>query len=416
MREARESRATPLVVLGTVCMLACAFWLAVSAAAAAASPSPSVSPSPSPSPVVQSIEFEYVAWNGTTQSATLLLPLGYDLDGSASLPCIVHLHGRGAKPIDSSTAWRDLPTRDGFAVICPNSVARDGTGNSWAVPGQIDDVLRMPDLVEAAVPGLRLDRDRLFLVGSSMGGQESLVTLARAPDRFAAVAAFDGAADLAARYWEMGEAAQAHDQALLRHELQGSPRKQPFAYAQRSPLSYAETLARCRVPLLVTWSTADEVVVNGEETQFGRLCRRLRALDPQVPLTEVITALPHGQALRADPEAVLRFFAPNGVWRTRSSTAPPAWSYVGWQPRVQVWGYAVEIPGTSGDRWWRLTVGADSVTVRTPVYARLRLPWTADDERPVAVQVDGVTRHLRPRDGALTVGLLSGTHVVVIAH
>lgn len=410
MRETRETRIAPVVVLVTIFMLVCALWLAASAAPAAGSPSPS----PSPSPQVQSIEFEYVAWNGTVQPATLLLPLGYSPGEASALPCILHLHGRGAQPAYASTAWGDLPTRYGFAVICPSSVARDGTGNSWAAPGQIDDVLRMPDVVEAEFPGLKLDRDRLYLAGSSMGGQESLVTLARAPDQFAAVAAYDGAADLAARYWEMGTTGSLLDQAKLRRELQGTPRRQPFSYAQRSPLSYAQALASCRVPILVTWSTADEMVVNGGKTQFGRLCRRLRALDPQVPLTEVVTALPHGQALRADPEAVVRFFAPDGIWRTRSPAAPSAWSYAGWQTKVRVWGHTVEVPGMPGARWWRLTVGADSLSVSAPAYVRLRLPWTTDDDRPVALKVDGLTRRVRPRDGALVIGLLSGSHVVAI--
>ena len=115
------------------------------------------------------------------------------------------------------------------------------------MPGQIDDMVRMPDTVEAAVPWVRFDRRRLYLVGSSMGGQESLVGLARAPDRFAAVAAYDGAADLAARYRDMGAAGQLKDQAKLRHELQGVPAQRPFEYAQRSPLSFCRTLATCGV-------------------------------------------------------------------------------------------------------------------------------------------------------------------------
>ena len=410
MRTPRQARVA-FAVLVVTGLLASVSWLAGPARAEEPVPDPTSSPTASPSPTVQSIRLEYVAWNGTTQLATLLLPLGYGPEEAPPLPVVIHLHGRGAAPAHASTAWSDLPTRYGFAVICPSSVARDGSGNSWAVPGQVGDILRMPDVVESAVPWLQLDRERQYLAGSSMGGQEALVALARAPDQFAAVAVFDGAADLAARYWEMGSTGQLRDQAKLRHELQGTPRQRPFAYVQRSPLSYAETLARCRVPLRVTWSTTDKIVVNGRRTQFGRLCRRLRALDPQVPLTEVVTTMPHGQALRADPEAVVRFFAPDGVWLVRSGVAPADWSYVGWQQRAEVWHHQIEVPGTPGDRLWKVRFRDDGLTVRAPAYMRLRLPWD-DDGLPVTVTVDGIARRVLPRDGTLTVSLLAGSHTV----
>jgi pimeloyl-ACP methyl ester carboxylesterase len=413
-----------LLILGLCAALlaAASFWGGLAAAAAApdgpaaggppSAASASPSPSPSPVPLVQTIVVSYSAWNGTALAATLVLPLDYSAENATPLPCIVQPHGRGSRPAYAASLWGDLPTRYGFAVICPDAVGEDGTANSWAAPGQIDDVVRMPDTVEAAVPWVRFDRRRLYLVGSSMGGQESLVGLARAPDHFAAVAAFDGAADLAARYRDMGAAGQRGDQAKLRHELQGVPAQRRFAYQQRSPLSFCRTLATCGVPLRIAWSTADQIVTRGADTQFGRLCRRLRAVAPEVPLTEVISALPHGQALPADPMAVVDFLAPDGVWRTRQERAPETWAYAGWQQSVDVWGCRIAVPGATGSRWWRVSMTGDTISVTTPEYMRLSLPWSG--EVAARVVVNGRARRVSPRDGRLTLAFLAGQSVAVI--
>ena len=358
------------------------------------------------------MDVTYTAWNGVPLAATLVLPLDYSPETATPLPCVVQPHGRGSRPRYAAALWGDLPTRYGFAVICPDAMGRDGTGNSWAVPGQIEDLIAMPDTVEAAVPWVKFDRRRLYLIGSSMGGQEALVAVARAPDRFAAVAAYDGAADLAARYRDMGAARRFKDQAKLRHELQGTPVQRPFGYAQRSPLSFCQTLVTCGVPLRVVWSTADQVVIRGGLTQFGRLCRRLRLLAPAVPLTEVITALPHGQAMWDDPAAIMDFLAPGGVWRTSGASAPATWAYAGWQQRVDVWGWRIDVPGASGTRWWRLGVAGTTITVSTPTYLRLTLPW--GDDAAVRVVVNGRARRAWPRNGRLTLAFLAGDSVAVI--
>jgi pimeloyl-ACP methyl ester carboxylesterase len=266
--------------------------------------------------------------------------------------------------------------------------------------------------VEQAVPGLRVDRDRLYLVGSSMGGQEALLALSRAPDRFAAAAVFDGAADLAARYRDMGLAGQLRDQSKLRRELGGTPARRRFAYAQRSPLAVAPTLALCGVPLCVGWSTADEIVTRGAETQFGRLCRRLRVLAPSLPLREVVTALPHGNGIKDTP-AIAEFLAPGGVWRTRGTEAPERWVYRGWQTRVDVWDGTIEAPGSTGSGWWRVEVAGATVTVESSAYLRIAIPWPGGDA-PVTVEMNGRERRVWPRDGLLRLSFLAGSSTAVI--
>ena len=64
--------------------------------------------------------------------------------------------------------------------------------------GHVHDLARMPQIVEATLPWLELQRDRIYVLGSSMGGQETLLLAARYPKalagghgKLAGAAAFD---------------------------------------------------------------------------------------------------------------------------------------------------------------------------------------------------------------------------------
>ena len=376
-------------------------------------PSESPSPSPSPSPVVQTIDVPYTAWNGTALTATLVLPLGYTAENATPLPCIVQPHGRGSRPKWAATVWGDLPTRYGFAVICPDAAGQDGSANSWAAPGQIDDVVAMPDTIEAAVPWVRFDRRSLYLVGSSMGGQESLVSLARAPDRFAAVAAFDGAADLAARYKDMGAAGQRKDQVKLRHELQGVPAQRRFAYHAAQPavvLPHAGHLRRAAAHRL-------------------EYCRRDRHEGGHHPVRSPVPPasrhFPGGAALRGDQCASARSRPARRPHVRRATSWLRAACGARGRSRLRSRGttQAGSGPWTSGAggsrcrvrrgrAGGRSAVAGGTISVSTPAYARLSLPWSGDDA--VRVVVNGRARRVSPRDGRLTLAFLAGESVAVI--
>jgi pimeloyl-ACP methyl ester carboxylesterase len=54
----------------------------------------------------------------------------------------------------------------------------------------------MPKLVRGQLPWLRILRHRIYAFGGSMGGQETLLLVARHPRLLAGAAAFDHAAGL----------------------------------------------------------------------------------------------------------------------------------------------------------------------------------------------------------------------------
>jgi poly(3-hydroxybutyrate) depolymerase len=177
---------------------------------------------------------------------------------------VISPHGRGATGSANAKRWGDLPGRGGFAVVNP-----DGLGPySYGAPGQIDDLARMPELVMRALPWLRVDRRRIYAVGSSMGGQETLLLVARYPRFLAGAVAMDAVLDLARRYREAPEL-----RPVLTGAFGGTPDDASAAYAARSPLNLSDAIAQSGVPLQIWWSRADQIILSQSEVSRALVAR-----------------------------------------------------------------------------------------------------------------------------------------------
>jgi poly(3-hydroxybutyrate) depolymerase len=197
------------------------------------------------------------------------------------LPFVISPHGRGVRGITNARLWRDLPARGDFAVICPGGMGRRLPLHSWGWRGQIDDLARMPAIVRSARPWLRIDPQRIFAVGGSMGGQETLLLLGQHPRLLAGAVAFDSVTDFTLRYHQFARSPRgAMLQALARIEVGGTPRSNRRAFVLRSPLNWIQEVAGSGVPLQMWWSDADEIVID-QRTQSGRFFEELQALRPR---------------------------------------------------------------------------------------------------------------------------------------
>ena len=242
----------------------------------------------------------YRAHNGALRRVYVALPAWYGPRDNPLLPLVISPHGRSRTARANSALWGNLPAEGDFAVVNPEGQGRKLTLYSWGDPGQIADLAKMPQLVEHALPWLRIDSLRIYAIGASMGGQEGLLLLARDPYLLAGVAAFDAPTDLALRYrdftrlrcdarclrrWRdpLGEQMQQ----LARREIGGTPQTDPRAYALRSPDHYARRIAFSDVPLELWWSRDDNVVVDSAD-QAGRLYRQIKKLNPAAPVREVV--------------------------------------------------------------------------------------------------------------------------------
>jgi len=248
--------------------------------------------------LVRRIRFTYLANGGRLREGFVVLPRWYIARKQPPLPLVISPHGRGISPQVNLRFWGALPAFGPFAVVDPAGQGRRLISYSWGWRGQIDDLSRMPGVVEHAVPGLRIDRRRIYAIGSSMGGQETLLLVARHPGLLAGAAALDSATNMAARYNDFGLLRGGRRlRQLARIEIGGTPEQVPRAYAARSPLTFAREIAQSGVPLHLWWSTRDRIV-RDQNAESGALYRAIRRINPKAPLTKYVGTWAHSREMR----------------------------------------------------------------------------------------------------------------------
>jgi poly(3-hydroxybutyrate) depolymerase len=256
------------------------------------------------------IEIQYTAHNGHVRNAVVLLPHAYSPDNNPAIPLVIAPHGRGHTGAMDASRYGNLPSIGNFAVVNPDGEGRRLHRYSWGAPGQIDDLARMADIVEAALPWVRIDRSRLYAIGGSMGGQETLLLVGKYPHLLAGASAVDGVVDFPLQYRNYPRLpcnAVCHArignfgvrmQKRAVQEIGGTPQSVPELYAERSPLTYAATIASSCTRLQIWWSRADVIVMDAAH-QSGRLVDTLRQMNPQGPVDEYVGEWPHTRAMRA---------------------------------------------------------------------------------------------------------------------
>jgi poly(3-hydroxybutyrate) depolymerase len=247
--------------------------------------------------LVRVVQVPYRASDGLPRTAYLVLPRWYGPARHPPIPLVISPHGRGVTPQLNMRYWGGLPAFGPFAVVNPEGQGRRLTLYSWGWRGQIDDLARMPGILEAALPWLHVDRTRVYAVGSSMGGQETLLLAALHSRLLAGAAALDSATDMTARYRAFARLVDgATTQALARIEIGGTPQQVPAAYAARSPISYVRPLATGGVPIHIWWSTHDRIIRN-QSMESGRLFRAIKRVDPSAPVVQYVGTWAHSREM-----------------------------------------------------------------------------------------------------------------------
>jgi pimeloyl-ACP methyl ester carboxylesterase len=242
----------------------------------------------------------YRAHDGVRRAALVVLPRWYGPRNHPPIPLVISPHGRGIEPAGNVRLWGNMPALGRFAVVNP-----EGQGSSrlelysWGSAGQIDDLARMPAAVKRALPWLRIARHRIYAIGGSMGGQETLLLLAERPHLLSGAISFDAPTNMTARYNAFANLPNGLNlQRLARLEFGGVPRRSGEAMADRSPIYYSRELASAHVPLQIWWSTQDRVVVN-QASESGLLYRAIVRLNPHAPVTQFVGIWRHTAEMRA---------------------------------------------------------------------------------------------------------------------
>jgi len=335
----RSCAAWRLVIgIGMVALVASAADMGTRPVDAAPSSTTS-SPLSTPHTGVRTVTIRYRAWNGAVRIAAVILPAWYRPGHNPPLPLVISPHGRGGTGRGNATYWGNLPGVGGFAVVNPDGMGRKIPSYSFALPRQIDDLAKMPSFVTKALPWVRIDRNRIYALGSSMGGLETLMLVARHPHLLAGAAAMDSVADMVLRYKQMphmpcnarclkvyGRPYGLVLRDKLVTEVGGTPAAKHRAWVARSPRAHAAAIARSGVPLQIWWSRKDRIVTN-QATQSGALYRTLRHLNPKAPVSEYIGRWRHSHEMRSTqllPVAVAGF----GLIHTKPAALPRSVSYL----------------------------------------------------------------------------------------
>jgi len=328
-----SARTAPTTVaLGLAAVAVVAAGLAVGCGRVDRASTPTTRPTEGTAVRIRTIR--YTAHNGRRRLAYVLLPAWYGPDRHPPLPLVISPHGRGANGRSNAAFFGNLPAAGGFAVVSPDGMGRSMKLFSYGYPGQVDDLARLPRVVERALPWLRIDHARIYALGSSMGGQEAALLAARHPRLLAGAAVMDAVTDLARRYRQLpalpcgarclrrfpggyGRSLQAN----LRRETGGTPATEPAAYAVRSALAQARSIASSGVRVQLWWSSRDRIVFD-QRHQTAALYRALRRLAPCAPVSAYRGEWQHSHELRAS--ALLPFALADFGLLPRPSRALPA--------------------------------------------------------------------------------------------
>jgi pimeloyl-ACP methyl ester carboxylesterase len=253
----------------------------------------------------------YRAHNGERRNAFVMLPRSYRPGHSPPIPLVISPHGRGVTGRGNLKLWGQLPAVGGFAVVSPDGQGRRLSNYSWGSAGQISDLARMPQIVHLTLPWVHVDYRHVYAFGGSMGGQETLLLVARHPRLLAGAAAFDPVVDFRLQYHDFPELGCSRSckqtwhgsvgralQALARAEIGGSPTSVPYAYELRSPLTYARSLAFAHVPLQIWWTPKDAIVIH-QQRQAAKLVDTITRLNPAADLLAFTGGWRHSAEMRA---------------------------------------------------------------------------------------------------------------------
>jgi len=316
---------------------------AIVALLALAAVSASLAAQPHTGSAVRVWAVHYRSNSGEARRAYIVLPAWYGPKDNPAIPLVISPHGRGVSARANVTLWGGLPARGSFAVISPEGQGRKLERYSWGSAGQIDDLAKMPQIARLTLPWLRVDSRQIYAVGGSMGGQETLLLVAKHPSLLAGAAALDAVTNLAAQYWSfpklrcdkrclrtwkgpIGRSLQS----LARIEIGGGPTARAAAFKERSPLTYAHTIAFSCVPLELWWSTKDEIVLD-QSHQSGAFYSRLIGLNPNANVAAFVGTWRHSAEMHASrrlPYALARLglMPPgfDGAWGVEGTRLLPA--------------------------------------------------------------------------------------------
>ncbi|WP_292182304.1 alpha/beta hydrolase [Mesorhizobium sp.] len=262
---------------------------------------------------------EYAVHDGVSLVGTLYSPAGGDRSAA-----IVAVHGGGWQVGDRSVYkyWGPYLAERGYTVFAIEYRLGKNT-----YPGSVQDVLSAIQYIRGNADALKVDPERIALIGDSSGGHlAALAALAGQEDHFRsaypsdvngsvntavkAVVTVYGVFDMAAQ-WTHDQLARPLDQ-ISQNYLGVSPMENRKIYFESSPISYAEQ-SRRGPAFLVVYGTQDDVVDPATQSVVFIQALKQARISTQ-PL--IVEGAPHLWIWDPidEPESFTHFLAPRLLW------------------------------------------------------------------------------------------------------
>jgi acetyl esterase/lipase len=198
----------------------------------------------------------------------------YSPEGSGNYPAIVALHGGGWKLGSSQSYqyWGPYLAERGYALFSVNYRLLQGAKNRY--PASVHDARAAVQFLKSRSEELRVDPDRIGLMGDSAGAHLSAITAlagdtplfadAYSDDPYAGVSTsvktvvgIYGVYDMLAQ-WEHDQVSRPLDQ-ITQSLLGKSPMESKWLFYEASPTSYT-TVDNNHTAFLIVWGDEDDIV------------------------------------------------------------------------------------------------------------------------------------------------------------
>jgi predicted peptidase len=207
-----------------------------------------------------------------------------------------NFYGGTADLLYAFKGWTGISERYKIIIALPSGHGRFHEKISLAWEAQIEDLISIPEILNNA--NIKINKDKMFICGLSMGGMETLTTLGKYPNILKAGFCFNAIADLNAWYNDVKQGNT--DQklvdmdilSLVNEELGGTPEELQEEYIKRSAVSYIDNLTEAN--LMIYWSSKESVVPNQENSQGKKLYDLIKLRNPNAKTYEHDHTYDHG--------------------------------------------------------------------------------------------------------------------------
>lgn len=242
---------------------------------------PAVEPAPEVGIAASFTQLETVtfssSYDGASQKFIAQIPSGGFSECATLSPLVIYVHGRSssmAEPyyeLTSGSSTFNLVVRSKGWLMAAPEMHGSWPGPSPSPPdppgkyayASLESQSDIIDTVKYMIEHCNVNTSRIYLYGSSMGGQTSLVTAAKYPHIFAALFDNKGPSDTTDWYND-GAGGSFHRDWMEREcHIGGDPKSpnengNPFCYQRRSGINFARNYFH--VPTSITHSEADQLV------------------------------------------------------------------------------------------------------------------------------------------------------------